>query len=144
MKKKCFKCGRLKDTSMFYRHPEMADGLLGKCKECTKRDAAERYSDPEARERIRSYERIRFTTVERKIKLRQYQINRRTSRPGVNRARAAVANAIRDGRLERKPCEVCGDVKSQAHHDDYRKKLSVRWLCFKHHREAHGQTVGPL
>ena len=31
----------------------------------------------------------------------------------------------RDGRLIRQPCEVCGEVKSQAHHGDYGKPLDV-------------------
>lgn len=30
---------------------------------------------------------------------------------------------------------------SQAHHEDYARPLDVRWLCFKHHRETHGQQV---
>ena len=51
-----------------------------------------------------------------------------------------VLNAIRDGKMERLSCEVCG-AKAQAHHDDYSKPLDVRWLCFKHHREHHGQIV---
>jgi hypothetical protein len=142
MKKKCFKCGHRKDVSLFYKHSKMADGLLGKCKECAKRDAAARYYSVEGREMVRAYEKLRFATKHRKLKLRQYQINRRKNRPGVDRARVAVGNALRDGRLERKPCEVCGECRTQAHHDDYRKKLSVRWLCFKHHREVHGQIVG--
>ena len=38
--KRCFKCGGRFPRSEFYRHPSMGDGLLGKCKGCTKKDAA--------------------------------------------------------------------------------------------------------
>lgn len=59
-------------------------------------------------------------------------------------ARDQVKRAIQAGRLERKPCEVCGTVERvQAHHDDYSKPLEVRWLCTSHHREEHdGWPVG--
>lgn len=59
------------------------------------------------------------------------------------KARKAVDRAVRRGKLERLPCEVCGD-EAQAHHDDYSKPLDVRWLCFRHHREEHGQVVVSL
>jgi DNA-directed RNA polymerase subunit RPC12/RpoP len=54
-----------------------------------------------------------------------------------NPARAQVTSAIRAGRLVRQPCEVCGAVKVDAHHDDYSRPLDVRWLCRAHHRQHH-------
>jgi len=56
-------------------------------------------------------------------------------------ASTAVNNAIRDGRLIRQHCEVCGDANAQAHHDDYSKPLEVRWLCQKHHAEWHKHNM---
>jgi ribosomal protein S27AE len=47
--------------------------------------------------------------------------------------RRSVQYAIATGRLVKGVCEVCGSTNVQAHHDDYNKRLEVRWLCRKHH-----------
>lgn len=140
-RKRCFKCQEEKPLTDFYAHPQMADGRLGKCKSCTKSDVAKRLV--EKRPKIREYEAWRFTTENRKTKLRQYVKNQRINSPEKYKARTELGNAVRDGRIKRQPCAVCGDPKSQGHHTDYSKPLDVQWLCFKHHREiGHGQKVG--
>jgi hypothetical protein len=119
----------------------MPDGHVNKCIICNKKDVQDRYNNPIAIQRIREYERERFKNPERKRKILEYNRKRAKSHRGKEKARSAIARAIKYGRLKRLPCEVCGDINSQAHHEDYRKKLEVKWLCFKHHREAHGQKV---
>lgn len=137
--KACFKCHRVKPIDQFYKHPQMADGHLNKCKECTKADVKAAYRAANGRA---EYERERSQLPSRKAAVKQYQRASRERDPVRAKARSAVSNAIRDGRLVRQPCEVCNDPKSQAHHHDYTKPLDVRWLCFRHHREhEHGQTI---
>jgi ribosomal protein S27AE len=138
--KRCFKCGVKKPRTEFYAHPEMADGLLGKCKACTRDDVnANRAAK---REQYAAYERQRFKTPTRKEQVKAAQRRRRAQNPVKAKAWYAVTHAIRKGTLVRQPCELCGNPKSQAHHDDYSRPLDVRWLCFRCHREkAHGQTV---
>lgn len=57
-------------------------------------------------------------------------------------ARKAVRNAIQRGEMHRQPCQVCGDVKTQAHHADYSRPLDVTWLCRPHHRAEHAKAEG--
>lgn len=139
MDKTCFKCQRKLPRTEFYKHKAMGDGLLGKCKECTKLDVRTHYSA--TREQRYAYEHSRFQKPERKASLRMYSERRKQTCPEKRAAHTAVYSAIRNGSLIRKPCEVCGDTQSQGHHDDYSKPLDVRWLCFVHHREVHGQVV---
>jgi hypothetical protein len=51
----------------------------------------------------------------------------------------AVARALRAGTLTKLPCSVCGNTKSESHHEDYTKPLEVIWFCRQHHSAHHEQ-----
>jgi hypothetical protein len=146
--KTCFRCGTAQPLSEYYAHPMMADGHLNKCKTCTKSDTAARVArkqaDPdwviaEARRcsakasKYHAEGRYEQTPEKRKITLAKH----RDKYPEKNAARTAVSNAVRDGRLIKTPCIICGNPDSEGHHDDYSKPLDVKWLCPKHHGERH-------
>lgn len=133
MTKKCFKCGEVKSLSEFYKHKMMADGHLNKCKACTKRDVKEYRS--KNLEKIRAYDRERGNRQDVSY-IREY----RKRFPNKYRAHNMVNNQIRAGNLVKEPCEVCGDERSVAHHDDYAKPLNVRWLCQGHHKQWHAEN----
>ncbi len=52
------------------------------------------------------------------------------------KAQRVVNNSIRDGKLIRQSCEICGQP-AEAHHADYSQPLMLRWLCHKHHVKVH-------
>jgi hypothetical protein len=52
-------------------------------------------------------------------------------------AHVATARALQLGLIEMRPCEVCGDPKSEAHHPDYHRPLLIKWFCRQHHRAEH-------
>jgi hypothetical protein len=161
MDKKCRECGVEKSLDCFYAHSQMKDGHLSKCKECVR----DRVTNHRARniKKIRAYDRARGRLESRKRinrirgreRYEQYKIARRewakrnkikmkearersnNRYPLKSAARNKLSNAIRDKKIFKTPCEVCGDTKVEGHHDDYAKPLEVRWLCIKHHKELH-------
>lgn len=141
--KTCFKCGATKPLSEFYKHPQMPDGHLNKCKVCTRHDVRENYQA--RREQYLAYDRQRRPrngrrTIEDEAKrARKQEWTRRDKElhPEKWRARAALARAVKTGKVARAPCEVCGRRDAvQAHHDDYNRPLDVHWLCPPHHAEV--------
>lgn len=56
-------------------------------------------------------------------------------------ARAYVNHLIQRGQLQRQPCEVCGKLESEAHHNSYENYLDIRWLCTEHHDALHRWLV---
>ena len=144
--KYCFRCERELPLEQFYQHKGMADGLLNKCKDCTKRDSRKQYvqktNEPDWVLLERKRQRLKEKAARDQGRRKKRKDNKAQKawiirNPQKRKAHSAVSNAIRDGRLSKQPCEKCGDEKVEAHHDDYSKPLNVRWFCLKHHNEYH-------
>ena len=144
--KECFKCKRCLPLEDYYKHPQMGDGHLNKCKDCTKSDSENRRKikeqDPEwvLSERKRHREKSeRFRNEDRASKSKHETKDDWAKRnPEKRKAHHALNNALRDGKIHRHPCCICGS-KAQAHHEDYSKPLDVIWFCPKHHGEHHAK-----
>ena len=133
--KSCFKCNAVKPLEDFYKHPQMPDGHVNKCKECNKNDVtANRNKNIE---KYRAYDRDRSKEPER-VKANT-EITRAWRAEDLRRqvAHSQVSRAIRNGGLVRQPCCRCGEAKTVAHHEDYDKPLEVVWLCQPCHKQRH-------
>ena len=133
--KVCFKCNVDKPLSEYYKHPQMGDGHLNKCKECTKKDANQHRADN--LERIREYDRQRGKLAKRIASNTEITRAWRAEDSRRRKAHSAVSKALRHGTLLKEPCCRCGNEKSVAHHDDYDKPLDIMWLCQPCHKQRH-------
>lgn len=149
MEKECFKCHIIKSLSEFYKHSRMEDGHLNKCKECARKDSNQHRMNN--LEQIREYDRKRGMLPHRILARNKYQktergekiINNIKKKYNLNNpikyaAHVILNNAIRDNKIIKQPCEICGSTyRIHGHHKDYYKPLEVNWLCCKHHKERH-------
>jgi hypothetical protein len=134
MQKQCFKCGVTKAHEEFYRHARMADGYLNKCKECAKEDT--RVHRGANLDSIRAYDRERGRTEERRTANLEINKRWRAEHPERRRAEEKIRRAVREGKMKRCVCWVCGS-EAEAHHPDYSRPLDVVWLCRPHHAQTH-------
>ena len=123
--KRCFKCGKVKPLSEFYKHAQMADGHLNKCKECTRADTARH-------------------TEENPMSVYETRLKTCLKNPSGIRARKVIEAALLAGVIERPTvCSGCGcsneEHRIEAHHYDYSKPLDVIWLCTPCHRRMDAQ-----
>lgn len=164
--KPCTKCEVVKPLDGFNLDVTHPDGRSSVCKGCRsaekrrlwalryelmtpeeiaadnakRRLATKRYAkrNPE-----RTADAKRRQNIRRRPKAILAQKRHRAKYPLEIKARAKAANAIAAGKIKRLPCEVCGNEKADAHHDDYNQPLVVRFLCRKHHSQWH-RTVPRL
>jgi hypothetical protein len=78
--KVCFKCNLEKNLENFYKHKQMPDGRVNKCKECNKKDVRDNYQIKAKdenfiiKERLRSIEK--YHRLDYKNKQKVWDINR--------------------------------------------------------------------
>lgn len=85
-----------------------------------------------------AYHRQWRNTEDGRAKMRAGVTASKRRYPEKQRARHALTNAIRDGKIQRGPCYAAGPDcagKIEGHHHDYAKPYAVTWVCRKHHRE---------
>jgi hypothetical protein len=125
----CRACDTEKDVADFYA------GVSSRCKDCHKAAMkVRRLTNP----RVQEYDRLRYHTPERKAYGAANAKRWRDEHPEAYRAQTAVNNAIRDRRLAKGPCALCGTTHNvQGHHKDYAKPLDVIWLCAQCHHRVH-------
>ena len=155
IEKKCPKCGQIKTEDNFYPRSGNKSYLLRSyCKECENKNQYEKYwANPEQsreysrkinarrKDKMREYNKKHYLEIKdkewRKAQTRKNHKAYRLRNPQKNWCRSKTNNAIISGILVRQPCEICGEQKSQAHHDDYSRPLEVRWLCRNCHYKLH-------
>lgn len=133
MLKRCKRCNKLKSKDNFYKYKKATDGLNYYCKDCIKERV---YENRKIRpEHYRNYQKEHVNKNKEKYRdavKRYYKQNKYKVICWVE-----FRKGVRRGLITRKPCEICGKEKVEAHHDDYNKPLEVRWLCVKHHNKVH-------
>ena len=102
-------------TKYYYRDASRPDGLCVRCKEC-----------------FRHKKQLPSAVLRRVIRYRD-------KNPEKVNAWAMVKRALNTGEIVKsKQCDVCGQSgRIEGHHSDYKKPLSVMWLCKKCHVKKH-------
>ncbi|MGN0929857.1 MAG: hypothetical protein ACI4N3_04415 [Alphaproteobacteria bacterium] len=118
----CFKCKRELPITNFYRHPQMYDGHLNKCKDCTKKDVSSNYfrnienEDYIEKERQRGREKYHrlYSSLKKKSSHNENKNTRRFLRTkGIN----------------------CSGM--EIHHWDYNLKNDIFLLSPRNHKKIH-------
>ena len=131
--KRCYKCGETKSVEEnFYKNRTRHDGYCSACKQCS--SEIDRVYRKEYRKRPHV----------KKKRSRDALIHQR-QHPEKKKAHDAVHTALKNGKLIRlRICQAIGCSEKEnieAHHDNYSKRLNVRWFCRECHNAFHGRAA---
>ena len=128
----CYMCNQYKSTSEFKPNLSRHSGVHSRCRVC---------------DNLRTIKRmIAKNSTEHRRLLYKEKSRRHSNRPEnkfAYKMRAITRSAIKSGLLVRdKVCSKCKKYSRiiDAHHKDYRKPLSITWLCRKCHYWSHKIT----
>lgn len=138
IEKSCFKCLIVKPLSEFYKHKQMSDGHLGKCKECAKNDTKNNFNrksidDPNFIEEERKRHREKYYRLGYKEKHAQDS----------DKKRKTVSDYLKSFPEKRKAHimaqRVVVDLGKERHHWCYHKEYwkDIIQLTKKEHMKAH-------
>ncbi len=131
--KTCTGCKEEKNESEFQARKSSKDGLTARCKDCLSNYDRARASLPHRVEARKKYAQSNKGKIKGNAAKKAWQDRNLIKRS----AHIIVGNAIRRGDLIKEPCEKCGEIIVDAHHDNHEYPLDMRWLCKKHHAKLH-------
>lgn len=127
--KKCYKCGRELPLPEFYKHPQMGDGHLNKCKECTKKDVKRDYERKSSDESWMEKERARGREKYKRLGYVKYDnITRRDFNPP-----SSISKILRTHGFN--------TTGKEAHHWNYNLPRSVFLMSRKAHHRLHTNII---
>ncbi len=125
--KVCSRCKLTKPTSDFYKRKDRPGGLGSHCKSCD----YNRTNTEEMGTWRRNWNKTHRDSLNKALK--EYLARN----PEKKKAWSKWSKALKNGKIVKKPCVVCGSKSAQGHHKDYSKPLEIVWLCRKHHKDIH-------
>lgn len=131
--RRCAICKTFKPLDDFNDNRSAAGGKLSYCKPCNAEYMRARKGKHIKGDQSEYFKKWYALNRERRL-------TKAHQEPHKRRAHQAITAALRKGTITRPDlCSKCGVSGKPlvAHHDDYSKKLEVRWLCKSCHQEHH-------
>ncbi len=127
----CELCQKEKSLEEFYRNKTRPLGRDYWCKECRLQYDSQNH---------RKARHLKWAKSDRgKQKRKDYSKEYYAKNRNKIIAQRMVQKLVKMGVIQKMPCQECGETKVNGHHPDYTKPLEVKWLCQKHHWEAHNR-----
>ena len=133
--KQCFKCKEIKSIDDFYKHPQMPDGRVNKCKICNKKDVLENYKNNKIDPNFIIKERKRGREKHQRLYSGKTNKNYKHKLNWVNKYPEKLKASRKSQSMSKyKPFE-----NAEKHHWSYNEEhyKNIIWLNGKDHKKAH-------